>query len=647
MLLAGVMALAGSSCTNDFDYQSAPKASSQIYFSNTQEKQISIDKNAGSFDIILHRANKEGAVTVPLTFTPGEGNIFTVPAEVSFMDGSDITNIHITYDPAKAEYGVYTGGVITISDPNVDSNYGLTSLTFTAGPTEWVDITANNSIGKMRDDCITTIFQFNGGAPTWNVKIQQSVVTQGMYRIVNPYEEWYSEEAKAATPSFSYDDTTDHGWVINATDPDYVYLEDCQTGMSYTAEAGYGQLSLMGTAYLIYQNSLPQNPNVTMDMVKQQFPQYFGTLKDGVITFPTPQSMCIALEGLKDGAWLDADKDGLFAVALPGHIIADYSIDAAYNGRFTDTSDNDFARFNITLGSDVASAKYALASSTEQVAKVAAGITDGSIESQEISESGSVDVAYTETGSYNLVIVGYNANGEASVTKSLSVKLQSSKDAQETFEDIAAGIYTIGRENVSDKFWNNPWSDKLPFGDNAKQEAVLSQSSTDPTHFRITPYLTEESYLDFYVDENNNITLEPQGTGISTRVEEGADPVEIYVADLYTQFTKEDPNFASQLDQYGWHSTYIPDQNGYVFILNFSVTLSDGTTGFLGLTQVDQFVVEDEAQAAINRARAKAKGFAKSKSYIMRADAKHKSLGTQMRKPATRQLNKKAQVAKF
>ena len=137
--LISIIAVAFSACTNDYDYTAASAPENQVYFSNALETTIEIDKNAGSFDVVLNRVSDKGSVSVPLTFEAGEDNIFTVPSSVSFADGQKEAKISITFNPDDVEFGKYTGGTIKIGGEEYDTTYGISSYTFNACCTAWVD----------------------------------------------------------------------------------------------------------------------------------------------------------------------------------------------------------------------------------------------------------------------------------------------------------------------------------------------------------------------------------------------------------------------------------------------------------------------------------------------------------------------------
>ena len=46
MVLLSLVAFAISSCTSDYDYTGAPKVANEVFFSNTQESKIELDRKA-------------------------------------------------------------------------------------------------------------------------------------------------------------------------------------------------------------------------------------------------------------------------------------------------------------------------------------------------------------------------------------------------------------------------------------------------------------------------------------------------------------------------------------------------------------------------------------------------------------------------
>lgn len=588
MVLLSLVAFAISSCTSDYDYTGAPKVANEVYFSNAQQSKIELSKSNSSFVITLHRVKTEGEQTVLLNYTPDEGSIFSVPNHVTFADGKAEAPITITYNPENLQYGTYNGGTISVASEDCDTTYGIGSFTFKAGATEWMDITSNKSMGAFRDDAISSLLGID--PPTFDVKIQKSVVEEGKYRILNPYKAWADEYAEKNEATY---DDADHYWIINATDPDYVYVEPCETGV----DLGIGAV----TATSFVANYLSQG--VTLDKIKAAKPELFGKLEKGVITMPAKSLLLIMGDKMYYGG-----TNGLFSVALPGNVIANYSVEAAYKGRFTDANDNDFAQVTMTLSNDVAKVKYALVPASSDLNATVSGIVDGSVASEEVSASGDVQVPFDETGKYVLVMVMYNANEEAVGSDVLNLSLKSSKDAAEVWNDVAAGTVTIGVKSYgSILFQKDPG---VLMGEPVVTEGVLSQSGSDPTKFRITPFAVEKAPLEFTVAEDGSITVETQETGLALQ-----DGTAILVTDIVT-YLGADSDTGKLFASKGFISKYDNSKKFYTFF-NIYTDASDNAFAF----ESDTFEVTDEGNAKVHAAFAKAKKAAAHHSAVVSAKA--------------------------
>ena len=588
MVLLSLVAFAISSCTSDYDYTGAPKVANEVYFSNTQQSKIELSKSNSSFVVTLHRVETKGELTVLLNYTPDEGSIFSVPNHVTFADGEAEAPITITYNPEDLQYGTYNGGTISVANEDYDTTYGIGSFTFEAGATEWMDINTNKSTGAFRDDAISSLLGIE--PPTFEVKIQKSVVEEGKYRILNPYKAWADEYAEKNEATY---DGADHYWVINATDPDYVYFEPCETGV----DLGLGAV----TATSFVANYLSQG--VTLDKIKAAKPELFGKLEKGVITMPAKSLLLL----MGDKGYYGG-TNGLFSVALPGNVIADYRVEAAYKGRFTDANDNDFAQVTMTLSNDVAKVKYALVPASSDLNATVSGIIDGSVASEEVSASGDVQVPFDETGKYVLVMVMYNANDEAVGSDVLNLSLKSSKDAAEVWNDVAAGTVTIGVKSYgSILFQMDPG---VLMGEPVVTEGVLSQSGSDPTKFRITPFAVEKAPLEFTVAEDGSITVETQETGLALQ-----DGTAILVTDIVT-YLGADSDTGKLFASKGFISKYDNSKKFYTFF-NIYTDASDNAFAF----ESDTFEVTDEGNAKIHAAFAKAKKAAAHHSAVVSAKA--------------------------
>lgn len=572
--LAAVMTLVAASCTDSYEYEGATASGEQVYFSNELPSSVELSKSESSITIPVNRVTTAGSITVPLTVVKGAGSFLNYPAEVTFADGSSQATITVTYNPDDVEYGKYVTDSVKIANDEYITPYGSSYYGFSFGATEWANMSANKSVGSYREDMLTTWYGVDN--VVYNVTIQESIVNKGMYRLVNPYSENYEYNEDG-----DYDTDADHYWVIDATDPNFVYFKQYDSEMHWS----YGYFHM--TSYIQY---YLDSGRYTLDQLKSAAPELFGKLENGIITMPE-RAMLEWMDDYRDGALYYGNTNGKLAVALPGYTIADYGMEATYNGRYTDLNDQDYAEYTLTFGADVATTRSVVVSADDWNSNsetILSGIEDGSIESVESSGSGTVRLPYGETGTYVCVVVIYDAEGNVQgYYVSEEQKLRNSSDAEEKFEDIAAGTFTFGTANVSSILFSKELSlfpEMLGLKSPVTQEAVLSQSQSDPTHFKLTPFWSEGYDLEFYVQEDGSIVVD----GVDTGVSNGSENIKVY--DLSTA---SGYNYATA--KYYGFASYV-DGNTYYFSLGYRV--SDGFYS----AETETFVVEDTGAKALRAA---------------------------------------------
>ena len=579
--VAALVTVAMAACTSDYEYDT-PEAlkGAQVYFSNTLPSKIEVNKESGNFDVTLSRQNTEGELTVPLMFTADEGNIYTVPSTVTFADGEATANIHITFNPDELVYGNYVGGTISFDADNFSTPFGATSYQFKAGASAYEDVEGGK--GKFRDGLISALYGIE--VLEYDVQIQQDAHTPGIYRVVAPYGQkgW-----SGANPWYTKFDENESNtdMIIDATDPDFVYIKGTfNTGV--TLNSSDGDISAIS-----YVQFLLDKGN-SLDLIKSKMPELFGTFKDGIFSFPA-KSILMYFGSGSDLYY--GNTDGMLRVAMPGVVLKDYSVGVEYLGRMTDTNDKDNAVFNLTFGADVTTVKYALVKEGEDLNKTASGIIDGSVEATEISEAGRVEVPFEESGNYYLVTVSYE-NGEAKGADATPITLKSSKDAEEQFEEVAYGVFTLGVEDFSGLFFPEEgpmgcFLEKIGGTSPYPSEATLLQSKSDPTHFRITPWLIDGYDFDFtWNTETGVISVSNNNSGVTGN--EAGD--KIIVDDVATIIGDPDASAAGVLNSY--HEN--------VFTFNLVYHLGNGIFAMEKETFEITATAENAAKKGVNRVAA-------------------------------------------
>lgn len=386
MVVATVAGFA--SCSDDDDYVPAVvPGNAQVYFSNAQESTVNIVEDQTEFDVLVLRQDTEGELTVNIQANDPSG-IFTIPSTVTFADTEATANLHITYDFADIEGNVRYPISLKIDEKDA-TLYGDASTSFVVLYAPW------KSIGecKYTDGLISSLY--NADPLTYLVEVEESMTQPGLYRVVNPYGADYPYNEPG-----DYDPDNNYYLTINATDPTKVYLEESPTGCNW----GNGEFIFYSIAGLRLAQGNPAAAE-----------GYYGTVKDGVITFPKGS----LLGAMGTDGWYTCNANGKFKLVLPGGVDGDYSVSAPLAGIIDYVGGVKKAVVEVTMGKDV---------KTVKVAVVPGADTDAAVEGIE-SESleGVVTLGYSETaqtadftlgeeGTYSIVAVAYDKEGGAQET---------------------------------------------------------------------------------------------------------------------------------------------------------------------------------------------------------------------------------------
>lgn len=137
---------------------------------------------------------------------------------------------------------------------------------------------------------------------TWDVKVEESTETPGLYRLVDPY---YAIAQMYGGAGFTYVKGK-HYVVINAEDPEGVYIDLQTTGLDMDND---GDQLVVGS---MAANAMAGG--ATLAQVKQA--GMCGTLKDGVITFPNEMLIGSWLSLISQGKAFIANQAGEFCLDL-------------------------------------------------------------------------------------------------------------------------------------------------------------------------------------------------------------------------------------------------------------------------------------------------------------------------------------------
>lgn len=195
--------------------------------------------------------------------------------------------VYLTY--SLEEEGTYT--LVAVGYDAEHNEVMTTSYQF-----EYATVQAANPWKKVGEAALTDgiiCSAFAVDVLTWDVKVEESTETPGVFRVVNPYLDWAYNTANKG----QLVEAGDHYMIIDASDPDFVHMEYSNTGVVMNSR--YGATYVWNTAdYLIEQGK------ATEDACKRA--GLYGVMSDGVITFPTGTLLGIMS---KSGQLFDANVD--------------------------------------------------------------------------------------------------------------------------------------------------------------------------------------------------------------------------------------------------------------------------------------------------------------------------------------------------
>lgn len=379
----------GFAACNDDDFKPGPGVEgAQVYFPETISSQLLVDEEDTSLTIPVKRISAEGTLNVPILADDASG-LFTIPSSVTFEPGKQTVDLVITFDNTKLQSDMEYPLALLINDESNTTPYGNRKLDVTVAVWPWKLMEANEGIGKYRDDYLSAMWS---GLPAIDidVKVYEHKTKPGIYMV----EEMFGEDLLTTTFEASLEDLsstftyTPTNITIDASNPNKVLIPEQWTGIDMKAN-DYGLLSILTAAY--------------------------GTLSEGVITFPANGLGMNVGNIHQPGNGVYANKSGLFRLVLPGYEAVDYSLAATYDGmKVSADGETASAVIDFTYGNDVTGISYVFAPGdvTDEADAYAAKIADGTAENiavvnDFVAGEGSISIQaeLDAAGSYTIIAV--------------------------------------------------------------------------------------------------------------------------------------------------------------------------------------------------------------------------------------------------
>lgn len=341
----------------------------------------------------VRRAKYLDAITVPVAVTASKEGIFEIEP-ITFGPGEQETEFTVTFP--KAEEGEKYTCDIRIEDPRYISLYGprAIGLSFSVIRAGWELVTSADGTatkGKWRDDLIGNLYSLPSATfnpnPEVEIEIYQRRDIKGYYRM-KVYGDAFMDALAGTKINYQGRDVYT---IVDARDANKVFIPYQSTGLTLVSSNG----------------ELKIGSNVSENFMMDESTGQYGTLKDGIITFPA-QSVLLELEK-EAGKFYSGNRDGMLRILLPGTVVPDYTVKLA-KGEPADG----VVEIAATLAEDVEVMKFAVfegALDSGQASLAAQDMDAAKTFDGEIKTSGTIRVENKATGKYTLVGCIYDKEG--------------------------------------------------------------------------------------------------------------------------------------------------------------------------------------------------------------------------------------------
>lgn len=393
-----ILAAGGFASCSDDDTERVAAGGVGVYFAIDIDSDITLEKGQSSFTIPILRTDTGSDFDLLIVNLLGDNTpttLFTFPDEVHFAAGESVAYYEIGVKSSQLVADQGYEFTLTLSDADNLSPYGHESQEFVVTYAPWDYL----GEGYYRDDILSSLFTLSYPNREGVVKVYESQLTKGLYRIEEPFSAEFVGPMFGVTADdlglYGINCTTRKEYIyFNATDPDKVYIPLVNGSVpSVGVNWGEGELGIISY----------------VDSNKITFPSTnYGKLKNGVVTFPQ-RSILLCLDGEAYGYYLNAS--GMFRILMPGTSQLEPVVTVNYKGILTDADDISSALFNVTKNVDAAGYYWTVFEDyldTDEVQEKADAMFAGEIEAEKGISSGDVSYVVDTPGEYTAVFVPYS-----------------------------------------------------------------------------------------------------------------------------------------------------------------------------------------------------------------------------------------------
>ncbi|MCR5714624.1 MAG: hypothetical protein K6F98_06825 [Bacteroidales bacterium] len=258
----------------------------------------------GVTSLTLSLCRRDTSYTLTLPVSMSADRTFQAPSQVQFARGEAEATLTLTFNPETLPYNVDYPLRFVLGDASTPA--GTTGFLMTA-----TRVYPWESRGKVwyREDLLTSVY--DESAPTeYEVELEESKKNPGYYRLIAPYDGKY----RYSRPG-TWNNKETYYLEIHAENPRKVWIPRQPIGLDW----GRGMASVASTVIEAGGTSRTA----------------YGTLQDGVITFPANSIVITCQDG---GSTYTCNTHSRFRVLLPGiPLVYDYNVDFEYEPYYMGT----------------------------------------------------------------------------------------------------------------------------------------------------------------------------------------------------------------------------------------------------------------------------------------------------------------------
>ena len=386
IFVASVAAIAAlTACTTEEYVPATPPTGAQVYISADNPSTVTLNRQSESFSLSVLRVDDSADAAYIVEVTDSNTVFFNqivTDVEISFAKGEKECKLVIAVNQDNLVDGESYALDFRIRDEKATTAYGLSAFSMLAVlPEPYVLL----GTATLHEDLLTTFFEVETGK-AWECEVYENANVPGMLYFKNAFTSEYPNNEPGDYV------TTDKYFMVNVKNHDKVYIPYQGLGMDW----GYGEFGVVSLISAYFEGA----------------PDNWGTLKDGVITFPQ-KGILIQMADYNDGGFYTSNGSGAFVIHLPGAILTDYSVEASYSGMFVDPEGNAEPVIDIAAGDDVAAVNYLIISQDQDVYAALEGIVAeaDSVQTVEIVDNAARIQPALEPGLYYMVYCPVDAEG--------------------------------------------------------------------------------------------------------------------------------------------------------------------------------------------------------------------------------------------